>query len=125
MGLLRGLLSWLGLERPSSRVSLRPHRAVELPLSLQAAHRRCLDALDSVLGATVYADEVHDEQGSAFIEAGFGLVQSERLRVFLNRIGDTHTNARIEAIYPANITSSERSLAVETLAETLQRSTRE
>ena len=108
-------LKWLKPET-SSRIGLRPHRVVELPLPYEAAYSRVLEAIEITLGANVYVD---DRKGR-FIEAGFGLVNNERVRVTFESVNDAVTRARIEAYFPAGAKIPEKSAAVDALADTLE-----
>ena len=112
---MKFLTRWLGFERPGARVGLRPHRDVELPLDFGAAHARCRAAIDTVLGATVFVDD----EKTGFIEAGFGLVNSERLRCTLSPIDAGHTAIRIEAFLPAGVDVPATSRNVDALADAL------
>jgi len=109
------LLKWLRPET-TANVGLRPHRDVTLPLAYDDAYRRVLETLDATLGANVTID---DRRGG-LIEAGFGLINSERVRVSLERIEDASTLARIEAFYAAGATVPAKSRAVEVLADALE-----
>ncbi len=109
------LLRWLGLDKPNVIVGLRPHRTVDLDLPYDAAYDRVISALDSVLGANVR--DARRETGE--IDADFGTIGSERIRVSLERLGDGDTRVHIEARYPAASKARERSLAVATLANYL------
>jgi hypothetical protein len=107
------ILKWLRPET-SSRVGLRPHRDVELGLPYDDAYDRVRSEIDRTLGATVYVDD----RAGRLIEAGFGLVRSERIRCSFE-IADEKTNVRIEALFPAGATVPEKSAAVETLAQAI------
>jgi hypothetical protein len=110
-------LKWLRPET-SSRIGMRPHQNVELALSIDAAFDRVLHMLDRELGANISVDD----RKTHFIEATFGLVKSERLRIYFETIDDAHTLVRIEAYYQAGMTIAEKSMAVETLAKALEKS---
>jgi hypothetical protein len=112
---MKFLTRWLGFERPGARVGLRPHRDVELPLDRAAAHARCRAAIDAILGATVFVDD----EKSGCIEAGFGLVNSERLRCTFSQIDAGHTAIRIEAFFPAGVDVPASSRNVDALADAL------
>ncbi|HTA40138.1 MAG TPA: hypothetical protein VK760_13725 [Candidatus Acidoferrales bacterium] len=112
---MKFLTRWLGLERPGARVGLRPHRDLELALDYAAAYARCRAAIETVLGATVFVDD----EKTGFIEAGFGLVNSERLRCTVSRIDDAHTAIRVEAFFPAGVDVPATSRNVEALAAAL------
>ncbi len=117
---MKFLTRWLGLEHPGARVGLRPHRDVDLPLDFAAAFARCRAAIDGVLGATIFVDD----EKTGFIEAGFGLVNSERLRCTLSRIDAGHTSIRIEAFFPAGVDVPATSRNVDALADALAASAR-
>ncbi len=108
-------LKWLK-PQTSSRIGLRPHRVVELPLAYEAAYSRVLEAIEVTLGANVYID---DRKGR-FIEAGFGLVNNERVRATFESESDSLTRVRIEAYFPAGAKIPEKSSAVDALAKTLE-----
>ena len=108
-------LKWLKPDL-KSRVGLRPHRKLTVEMTWDAAYVRALELLDSRLGANVTID---DRRGG-FIEAGFGLINSERVRVTLERQSDLLTGVRIEAFYPAGATVPERSRYVDALADALE-----
>jgi len=109
------LLKWLRTET-TAKIGLRPHRDVTLELAYDAAYTRVLETIDAVLGANVTID---DRRGGT-IEAGFGLINSERVRVNLERVSETSTLARVEAFYTAGATIPDRSSAVEALADALE-----
>ena len=108
-------LKWL---RPdtTAKVGLRPHRDVALVLPYDDAYARVLETIDATLGANVTID---DRPGGT-IEAGFGLINSERVRVGLERSGESSTLVRIEAFYAAGATIPSKSRAVEALADALE-----
>ena len=108
-------LKWL---KPgtSSRIGLRPHRVVELPLTYEDAYHRVLEAIEVTLGANVYID---DRKGR-YIEAGFGLVNNERVRVTFENESDAKTQVRIEAYFPAGAKVPDKSAAVDALANALE-----
>lgn len=109
------LLKWLKPET-SSRIGMRPHRNLEVELAIDEAYDRVLQALDRVLGASVSIDD----RKTYFIEASFGLVKSERLRVTCEAIDDTLTKIHVEAYYPAGMKIAEKSAAVDALANALE-----
>ncbi|HEV7178470.1 MAG TPA: hypothetical protein VGN11_01265 [Candidatus Baltobacteraceae bacterium] len=112
------LLKWLRLDT-SARVGLRPHRNVAMELGFDAAYERCLSAIDGTLGASVYIDD----RAGRLIEAGFGLINNERIRVSFDLLDATHTVVRVEAFFPAGAAILEKSAAVDALAVALERST--
>jgi hypothetical protein len=103
------LRRWLGVEK--KRVGLRPHRDLQLCEGIDAAYARVLEAIEVTLGANVTIDD----RAGLFIEAGFGLVNSERIRCSFDARDPADTRVRIEAIYPAASEIPERSRAVEAL----------
>jgi hypothetical protein len=109
------LLKWL---RPdtSSRVGMRPHKNVELPLNIDEAYGRVKKLIDRELGANISIDDPKTH----FIEATFGLINSERIRVSLEGIDENGTRVRIEAYYPAGMKIAEKSAAVNALANALE-----
>ena len=109
------LLKWLRPET-SSRIGMRPHKNVELPLPIDEAHDQVLKQLDQTLGANISVDD----RKTHFIEATFGLVKSERLRINFEAMDGSHTLVRIEAHYQAGMTIAEKSTAVEALAKALE-----
>jgi hypothetical protein len=109
------VLRWLGLERGRRAVGLHPYRELKLALPYDDAYSKVLAALEFVLGASVRVDD----RRTGRIEAGVGLVNSERVRASLTRLDDGATNVRVEAIFPAGAEVPERSLYVEALADAL------
>jgi hypothetical protein len=103
------LLRWLG-RKENPRIGLRPHKNVELPLPFDAAYDRVLGAYISI-----------DDRRAGFVEAAFGLVNNERVRCSLERIGDDRTSVRVEAFFPAGAVVPERSPAVDALVEMLSK----
>lgn len=115
--ILSRFLQFLGLERGPARVGLRPRRDVELALGADAAYERVLDAMERVLGANVYVND----RASAVIEAGFGLVNNERVRASIEARGTAASLVRVEALFRAGVEIPETSRAVDALASALQR----
>lgn len=108
-------LKWL--KPPTSAlIGLRPHREVELNAGYDSAYARVLEAIEVTLGANVYVD---DRKGRT-IEAGFGLVNNERIRVSFDPEGELRTRVHIEATFPAGAKIPEKSGAVDALAHTLE-----
>lgn len=110
-------MTWLGWRREPVRVGLRPRRDVRVALSYEDAYARVLDLIERVLGANVYADD----RGGGTIEAAFGLVRNERIRVTFERAGDRETHIRIEGLFPAGVEIPMHSRAVDALADALGR----
>jgi hypothetical protein len=111
------LLRWLNLSQDRRRVGLRPHRDVEVAAPYDEAYDRVLAAIERALGAYVATDD----RAGGTVEAAFGLVNNERVRCTLRPTASDRTTVRIEAFFPAGATVRERSLAVEALAEMLER----
>ncbi|HTX59575.1 MAG TPA: hypothetical protein VMH02_07815 [Verrucomicrobiae bacterium] len=110
------ILRWLGLDRAKAPVGLRPHRDLELALPYDAAYDKALEAFDLVLGANVWIDD----RRAGLIEAGFGLVNTERVRATLQAGGDALTRVHVEAFYPAGAAVPESSRYVDALAAALE-----
>jgi hypothetical protein len=104
---------WLRPET-SSRIGLRPHRDVELAMPYDDAYERVRNEIERTLGATVYVDD----RAGRMIEAGFGLVRSERLRCSFD-VARGVTKVRIEAFFPAGATIPDKSTAVDALAQAI------
>jgi hypothetical protein len=114
--LLTGLLELIGLrKRQMHKIGLRPHRQVSVPLGIDAARERVLDAFVRVLGANVYLED----RVAGTIEGGFGTVNQERLQVTLRASSVATTEISIEALYPAGVVRRQISPAVDALAEAL------
>jgi hypothetical protein len=95
-------------------VNVRSHRELTLPVDVQTARGRARRAIEEVLGANVYAEE------AGWIDAGFGLVNQERITVSFEAVTHVQTRVVIEARYPAALSRPERSRAVEALADALE-----
>jgi hypothetical protein len=108
------ILKWL---RPdtSSKINLRPHKDLTLQKPYEEAYSDVLRAIELILGANIYID---DKKGRT-IEAGFGLVNNERIRVSFDTPNETTTNIRIEALFRAGAAVPETSHAVDALAAAL------
>jgi len=109
------IMRWLGLGKPAPSIGLRPHRDVDLPLDYDAAYARILSAIELTLGASV----VIDDRRAGFVEAAFGIVNSERVRCTLERVDASKTHVRIEAFFPAGAMIQSNSRAVDALADSL------
>jgi hypothetical protein len=107
---------WLNLAKDRQKVGLRPHRDLELAQRYDAAYDRVLQAVERALGAYVATDD----RRAGLIEAAFGLVNNERVRCTLTRIGDARTALHIEAFFPAGTSVRDRSYAVEALADYIE-----
>ena len=116
MSFFRELLVSLGLQkRAAPQIGLRAHREVVVPLDIDAAQIRVLDALVKTLGANVFLDD----RTAHVIEAGFGLVNAERVQVSLASEGATQTRVQIEAQYRAGVERPAQSRNVDALANAL------
>ena len=93
------ILKWLKADT-SSKIGLRPHKNVTIEKPYEEAYDTVLHAIEETLGANIYID---DRKGR-LIEAGFGLVNSERVRCSFDTPSETTTNVRIEASFPAGAT---------------------
>lgn len=114
----RELLVSLGLQkRAAPQIALRAHREIVVPLDVGAAQVRVLDALVKTLGANVYLDD----RAARVIEAGFGLVNAERVQISLFSEGAMQTRVQIEAQYRAGVERPAQSRNVDALADTLSR----
>ena len=107
---------WLNLARERRSVGLRPHRDVLVAADYHGTFDRVMRGIDGILGAYVSAQD--REAGT--IEAAFGLVNNERVRVTLQRESGAETRVRIEAYFPAGSSVREHSLAVDALADYLE-----
>ncbi len=87
-------------------------------LGIDAAHGRVLDALVKTLGANVYADD----RLAHTVEAGFGLVNAERVLINLSSEGAAQTRIEIEAHYRAGVERPASSRNVDALAAALSSS---
>jgi len=110
------LMKWLGLGKRSSHVGLRPHREVDVAQPFDVAYDRVMHAMESVLGAHIY----RDDRAARTIDAGFGLVNNERVRVSFLIVDAMHTRILIEAMFPVGSAIPERSRAVDALADALE-----
>lgn len=110
------LVRWLNLAKDRQRVGLRPHRDVTIEAAYDEVYDRVLAGIERTLGANVALD---DRTGGT-IEAAFGLVNNERVRATLQRVGDSRTAVRIEAYFPAGASVREHSQAVDALADALE-----
>ncbi|MDQ2866135.1 MAG: hypothetical protein M3R51_07895 [Candidatus Eremiobacteraeota bacterium] len=111
-------MKWL---RPqtTARVGLRPHRTLEVPRALADAYDCALVQLEAALGANVAVDD----RPGRFIEAGFGVINNERVRITFDPIDAARTSVRIEAFFRAGAAVPQRSAAVEALAAAILRAT--
>ncbi len=111
------IMKWLGFGKPAPTIGLRPHREVELAVDYDTAYARVLSAVDLTLGANVTIDD----RRTGFLEAAFGLVNSERVRCSFERVDASRTRVRIEAFFAAAANVQSHSRAVDALADTLER----
>jgi hypothetical protein len=105
---------WLRVERPAG-VALHPHKTIEIEKPYATAFTACLQGVERVLGGIVR--EANEARGT--IEATFGLIDSERLTVTLQRIDDERTRVTIESRRTLSEKPSTSSDYVDTLANYL------
>lgn len=108
-------LKWLRVERPSG-VALHPARRVDLDLPPADAFDRCIRGIEEVLGGAV---RERDKAGG-FIEASFGLINSERMNVRIEPREEGGSRVRIESRRLASAQQASESSYVQALAEFLQ-----
>ena len=112
---MRFLRRWLRVERPPG-VALFPARTLEIPADAARVYDRCVSAIEDVLGGHVY----QGDRTAGAIEAGFGLVNSERLRVTIENHGENAARVRIESRRGAISEQPHGSSYVDTLANVLE-----
>lgn len=83
---------WLRPERPPG-VALHPTQTLELDVPYEIAFDRCIEGIEGVLGGVV--QERNLQRGT--IDATFGLVNSERITVTLERRAEGGTRVIIES----------------------------
>ena len=89
---MKFLRNWLRVERPAG-VALHPVRTVEIDGPVADAYARCVTGIEQILGGNIAArDPV-----AGTLEARFGLVNSERLTVSIERLEESRTRVTIEA----------------------------
>jgi len=108
------MIAWLGIARPPT-LALHPSRTIELSLSKDEAFERCRDGVERVLGG--FVREADRERGT--IEAGFGLIFSERLTCTVSAVDATHSRVVIEARRGAQAATAMPSSYVDALANYL------
>ena len=108
------MIAWLGIARPTT-IALHPSRTIELALSKDEAFDRCRDGIERVLGGVIR--EADRERGT--IEAGFGLIFSERLTCTVSSIDAAHSRVVIEARRGAQAATAMPSSYVDALADYL------
>jgi hypothetical protein len=109
------ILKWLRPERPPG-VALHPSRTIELDAPFEVAFDRCVDGIEGALGGVIRERDA--EHGT--IEATFGLVNSERLSVSLDRMEDGRTRVLIESRRGLATQPSQGSQYVDALAHFLR-----
>jgi hypothetical protein len=108
------MIAWLGIARPRT-IALHPSRTIELALSKDEAFDRCRDGIERVLGGVIR--EAQRDRGT--IEAGFGLIFSERLTCTISAIDPTHSEVVVEARRGAQAATAMPSSYVDALANYL------
>jgi hypothetical protein len=106
---------WLRPERPAG-VALHPSRTVEVDMPYEVAFDRCIEGIEQALGGIVR--ERNPQRGT--IEATFGLVNSERMSVSLERMNDGRTRAIVESRRGLSMEPARGSQYVDALARFLQ-----
>jgi hypothetical protein len=106
---------WLRPERPPG-VALHPSRTVEVDMPFEVAFDRCIEGIEGSLGGVV---RDRDPQRGT-IEATFGLVNSERLNVTLERMQDGRTRVIIDSRRGLSMEPARSSQYVDALAQFLQ-----
>lgn len=106
---------WLRPERPAG-VALHPSQTVEIDTPYDVAFDRCIEGIEGALGGVVRERDI--ERGT--IEATFGLVNSERMTVTLQRIADGRTRVIIESRRRLTTEPARESQYVKALAHVLQ-----
>jgi hypothetical protein len=109
------IFKWLRPERPPG-VALHPSRTIELDVPFETAFDRCIDGIEGALGGVI---RERDAQNGT-IEATFGLVNSERLSVSLDRTADGRTRVLIESRRGLTTEPARGSQYVDALAGYLQ-----
>lgn len=113
--MFKGLLSWLGLDDARRVVGFRPHRRVDVAEPVGAVYERVMEAMTTTLGANVR----DADRAGGTVDADFGTIGGERLRVTISAVDGGTSRVDIEARYPAGTRPRERSAAVEALAGVL------
>ena len=108
------MIAWLGIARPQT-IALHPSRTIELALSKDEAFDRCRDGIERVLGGVIR--ESQRDRGT--IEAGFGLIFSERLTCTVAATDATHSRVVVEARRGAQAVTAMPSSYVDALADYL------
>ena len=108
------MIAWLGIA-PRKTIALHPSRTIELAVPKDAAYDRCRDGIERVLGGVIREED--RERGT--IEAGFGLIFSERLTCSVTAIDGVHSRVRIEARRGAQAATALPSSYVDALADYL------
>ncbi|HET9393166.1 MAG TPA: hypothetical protein VFO29_06590 [Candidatus Rubrimentiphilum sp.] len=108
------MIAWLGIAAPKT-IALHPSRTIELAVSKDEAFDRCRDGIERVLGGFIRDEE--RERGT--IEAGFGLINSERLTCTVAALDAEHSSVLIEARRGAQAATATPSSYVTALADYL------
>ena len=112
---MKFFLKWLKIDRPSG-VALHPSRTVELDLPQVAAYERCRTIVTDVLGGNITS-----EDSPRAIDASFGLVNSERISISIEAVGENTSRVLIQSRRLLSAEAPVRSNYVETIARTLAR----
>jgi hypothetical protein len=106
---------WLRPERPTG-VSLHPVRKLELAEPFESVFARSIEGIERILGGIVRESDA--QRGT--IDATFGLVNSERLSVTLERMENDRTRAIVESRRTLTPSPAVRSDYVDALANYLE-----
>lgn len=104
---------WLRIERPSG-VGLHPSRVVELDLAPDAAYERCKAIVTHTLGGNITS-----EDPPRSIDVSFGLVNSERISIYIEDAGTNASRVRIQSRRLLSAQAPVTSNYVETIARAL------
>jgi len=107
------LMKWLRLERPSGAV-LHPARTVEVDASAVDTFARCERIIRDVLGGNI-----DSPRPPRSMEASFGLVNSERLSVFIEPLSPQACRVTIQSRRMASAEPAVKSSYVEALVRAL------
>lgn len=112
---MRFLLRWLRIERPPG-VALHPIRIVQLQARPEQAYARCAAIVEQTLGGHITA---HAAPSS--LEASFGLVNSERISVSIEALGEGGSTVRLQSRRLAGAQQTQESVYLARFAKELAR----
>lgn len=111
---MKFLRNWLSLERPAG-VALHASRKIEIAAPFDRVYDRCLGGIEQILGGHVSSAD----RAAGVIEATFGLINSERLTIRLEKTAGENTAATIESRRGAVSSAPASSSYVDALANYL------